>query len=56
MEEEMYLIENWAVTEHLSPPKAGELHLWRLDLDTPGDNLTALLSGDEQARFKTIVP
>lgn len=46
----MYLIENWAMTEHLSPPGAGELHLWRLDLNSPEGGLLALLSADEQER------
>jgi 4'-phosphopantetheinyl transferase len=46
----MYLIENWTTMEHIPPPGAGELHLWRLDLDQPMVDQSSLLSSDERQR------
>ena len=47
----MHTIENWAISAQILPPEAGQLHLWRIDLDTTEEkDLSHLLSDDETER------
>lgn len=51
----MHAIETWHSSSYLKPPAAGELHLWRIDLDEPGSNLRNILSGDEKERAQHFI-
>lgn len=44
-------IDQWRIPAALpAPPAQGEIHLWKIDLLTPGLDLSRLLSSDEQQR------
>ncbi len=51
----MHVIETWHSSSFIKAPTAGELHLWRIDLDEPGANLRNILSGDEKERAQRFV-
>jgi 4'-phosphopantetheinyl transferase len=46
----MHVIESWHAAPDLMQPPAETIHVWRIDLDGPTEDLQPLLSDDERER------